>query len=123
MSSKENFPGRKIVNIYRTPFQEYDLEGPVHDDITYLPITYDLEGDKMGVYVMRMEPGSETIAHTHAFNEDFLILEGELIESDGRVLGPGDFVHYEPGTHHNSRTETGCLLIGIDWERPGRNAD
>jgi hypothetical protein len=49
--------------------------------------------------------------------EDFLIIEGELIESDGRVLKAGDFVHYEPGTHHNSRTEKGCLLIGIDWRR------
>ena len=50
--------------------------------------------------------------------EDYLILEGELIESDGHVLKPGDFVSYRPGSHHNSRTETGCLLVGFDWGKP-----
>ena len=47
--------------------------------------------------------------------EEFLILEGELIESDGTVLKTGDMVSYDQGTFHNSRTETGCLLIGFDW--------
>ena len=42
------------------------------------------------------------------------ILEGELIESDGTVLKKGDFVSYPPDSYHNSRTETGCLLIGHD---------
>ena len=74
--------------------------------------------EKMGVYVMRMDPGAVTVPHTHGKNEDFLILEGELIESDGTVLKAGDFVHYDPGTHHNSRTESGCLLIGGDWLAP-----
>jgi len=62
-----------------------------------------------------MEPGAETIRHVHRRREEFLILEGELIESDGRRLGPGDYTIYQPGTEHNSRTETGCLLIGIDY--------
>ena len=60
-------------------------------------------------------PGSETIAHTHDGVEDFLILEGEVIESDGTRLQAGDFVSYPPGSQHNTRTETGCLLIGFDW--------
>ena len=50
----------------------------------------------------------------HKKLEEYLILEGELIESDGTVLIKGDFVSYAPGTFHNSRTETGCLLIGRD---------
>ncbi len=66
---------------------------------------------------MRLEPGAETIAHVHEVNEEFLILEGELIEDDGTVLKPGDFVSYPKGTRHNSRTSTGCLLIGIDHDR------
>ena len=57
--------------------------------------------------------------------EEFLILEGELIEYDGTVLKKGDFASYRPGTRHSSRTETGCLLVGIDRdppesEQPGR---
>ena len=32
---------------------------------------------------MRMEPGAVTIAHDHAGMEEFLILEGDLVDSDG----------------------------------------
>ena len=113
--SKDYGDSRVVTNIREATFRPYDMEGPVQEDMSYLPLTYDKEGDGRGVYAIRMEPGAETIAHTHRFNEDYLIIDGDLVEPDGRVLGPGDFVHYEPGTHHNSRTETGCLLIGCDW--------
>ena len=65
--------------------------------------------------MMRMQPGAETIAHTHTRREEYIILEGSLIESDGAVLNAGDHVVYEPGTYHNSRTEEGCLLLACDW--------
>jgi anti-sigma factor ChrR (cupin superfamily) len=65
-----------------------------------------------------MEPGAVTIAHDHRFTEEFLVLEGDLVDSDGSVFGPGDFVSYDAGTHHNSRTESGCLLAVFEWRRP-----
>ena len=55
---------------------------------------------------MRMQPGAVTIAHDHPGMEEFLVLEGDLVDSDGTTFGPGDFVSYEAGTHHNSWTET-----------------
>ena len=106
--------GRRIQNIYETPFEPYDLDGPVETDKSCLPVSWTKESGR-GCYVIRMEPGSETIPHEHQCWEEFLILEGELIESDGTVLKAGDMVSYDQGTHHNSRTETGCLLIGFDW--------
>ena len=109
---------RTIVNIYHTSFQPYDLEGPVQDDMSLLPVSYRPETGR-GIYVIRMAPGAATIPHTHECTEEFLILEGELIESDGTVLKRGDFTSYRPGTRHSSRTETGCLLVGIDWDPPG----
>jgi uncharacterized cupin superfamily protein len=108
---------RKIVNLHDADYGPYDMEGPVQDDMRLLLGSYDGR-TKRGIYVIRMEPGAETIAHTHNCTEEFLILEGELIESDGHVLKRGDLVTYAPGTRHNSRTETGCLLIGFDWDRP-----
>jgi hypothetical protein len=36
------------------------------------------------------------------------------------VLKPGDWIVYEPGSYHGTRTETGCLLLGIDWDPPGQ---
>lgn len=106
---------RFVTNIYEAEFLPYDMDGPVQENMSYLPVTYNRDGRHMGAYIIRMEPGTETIAHTHRHNEDYLILEGELIEPDGRVLRKGDFVHYDRGTRHNSRTETGCLIIGLDW--------
>ena len=108
---------RTIVNVYETGFEPYDLEGPVQDDMSVLSVSYSSE-TRRGIYVIRMEPGAETIPHTHECMEEFLILEGELTESDGTVLKKGDFTSYRPGTRHSSRTETGCLLVGIDWDPP-----
>jgi hypothetical protein len=44
----------------------------------------------------------------------------EAIEEDGTVLKAGDRIVYEPGTCHSTRTVTVCLLLGIDWDPPGR---
>ncbi|MCA8967976.1 MAG: cupin domain-containing protein [Planctomycetes bacterium] len=85
--------------------------------MSVLDVGYCRENQR-GIYVIRMEPGAVTIPHTHGCWEEYLILEGELIESDGTVLKKGDLTSYHPGSHHNSRTETGCLLIGFDWDRP-----
>src|SRR5262245_64346904 len=101
--------GRRVLNIGTTAFQEYDLDGPLQPEISWLPISFDRAAGQ-GCYLMRMQPGAVTIAHIHPGVEDFLMLEGELIDSDGTVFGPGDFVSYAAGTHHNSRTETGCPI-------------
>ena len=116
-----NCDDRSIVNIYEKGFEPYVLEGPVQDDMSVLSVSYSPE-TRRGVYVMRMEPGAETIPHVHECMEEFLILEGELIESDGTVLKKGDFASYWPGSRHNSRTETGCLLVGVDWDPPERRS-
>jgi mannose-6-phosphate isomerase-like protein (cupin superfamily) len=111
---------RRVVATGSAPLGVYDMEGPVQPEIGLVNLSYDRALGE-GVYFMRMDPGAATIAHTHGGFEDFLILEGELIESDGTVLRAGDVVSYAPGTHHNSRTETGCTLIGFDW-KPGAGA-
>ena len=90
-----NRDNRSIVNVYETSFERYDLEGPVQDDMSVLSVSYSPE-TRRGVYVIRMEPGAATIPHVHECMEEFLILEGELIESDGTVLKRGDFASYRP---------------------------
>jgi anti-sigma factor ChrR (cupin superfamily) len=85
--------------------------------MSWLPISYDKDTGQ-GCYAMRMEPGAATIAHDHPGYEEFLILEGELIDDDGTVFKTGDLVSYAPGTYHNSRTETGCLIAVFEWQLP-----
>ena len=104
---------RRVTNIFDTPYMAYDLDGPVQKDMQLLNLSYNKDSG-LGWYVIRMAPGAATIPHTHNSREEYLILEGDLIESDGTVLREGDFVNYAPGTHHNSRTENGCLLIGLN---------
>ena len=79
-------PGRTSVNAHTTPFLPYDMEGPVQPEMTWLPLSYDEETGQ-GTYLMRMEPGAVTIAHDHAGMEEFLVLEGDLVDSDGTVFG------------------------------------
>lgn len=105
---------RTVIRTGETPFSVYDLDGPVQTDMSLLKLSYD-EHKQQGAYMIRMQPGAETIAHTHRRREEYYIIEGDLVESDGKVLGPGDYVIYEPGSWHNSRTVNGCLLIGIDY--------
>lgn len=108
--------GRKIVPTRATEFEPYDLDGPLQPEISLLRLSYDAD-TREGSYMMRMQPGAATIAHTHQRREEYIVLEGSLIEDDDTVLKPGDYVIYEPGTRHNSRTEEGCLLLAIDWLR------
>lgn len=105
---------RSIASIFTAQFKPYDLEGPVQPEMSWLPVSYRRETG-VGSYAMRMQPGAQAIAHVHPGYEEFLVLEGELVDSDGAVFKPGDFVSFAPGTHHSSRTETGCLLLVFEW--------
>jgi anti-sigma factor ChrR (cupin superfamily) len=108
---------RHVVNAHTTAFLPYDMEGPVQPEMSWLPVSYDPESGQ-GTYLMRMEPRAVTIAHEHQGMEEFLILEGDLMDSDGSVFTAGDFVSYQAGTHHNSSTENGCLLAVFEWRKP-----
>ncbi|MFQ5985334.1 MAG: cupin domain-containing protein, partial [Alphaproteobacteria bacterium] len=106
-------------------FEPYDLEGPLQPELSWLPLSYD-RATGVGCYLMRFEPGAVTIAHDHEGVEDFLILEGELTDSDGAVFRAGDFVSYRPGTRHHSWSKTGCLIVVFEWGKPeagGRGAE
>ena len=109
--------GRRVVDTRNVPFLPYDLDGPLQPEMGWLPISFD-RATGQGCYLMRMRPGAVTIAHDHPGVEDFLMLEGELVDSDGTVFRAGDFVSYEAGTHHNSWTTTGCLIAVFEWRRP-----
>lgn len=100
---------RKIANIHDAAFTPFVYPDGVAlgDDILQLDATTPL-GE--GFHVYRMPAGMTTRRHIHNGHEQFLILEGELIEDDGRVLKAGDLVFYRDGTEHHSYTPNGCLL-------------
>jgi quercetin dioxygenase-like cupin family protein len=108
---------RRIFATGSLSMRPYDLEGPLQEDVSYAFLSYD-EKTRCGSYLIRMQPGAATIFHTHEHREEFLVLEGLAIDDDGTVLNAGDWIVYEPGTRHSTRTETGCVLLGIDWDPP-----
>ena len=84
-------------------------DGEVLTGQSYLAARRDLPG-RPGFHIYRMEPGAASQPHEHTCHEQFLVLEGEVIDHDGYVYKPGDFVLLKEGTQHNSRTETGATL-------------
>ena len=100
---------RRVANIFEAEFKPFVYPDGVQLGDTVLQ----LDEEKplgTGFHVYRMPPGMTTRGHRHNGDEQFLILEGELIENDGTVFRKGDLVWLRDGTEHCSYTPNGCLL-------------
>ena len=53
------------------------------------------------------EPGSFSNLHIHKGSEEFFVIDGELIDEDGKLFKKGDFIRFEPGTKHSSYSKKG----------------
>jgi anti-sigma factor ChrR (cupin superfamily) len=72
----------------------------------------DAEGRRISMLV-RLAPGVEYPAHTHAGIEELHLLEGELWIDDLKLC-PGDYNRAEPGTSDRRVwSETGCTCVLI----------
>ena len=95
---------RKITNLKSLKFKPFDKYGePIHG-WEWHNISFDKKTN-FGTYISKLEPGTKTIKHIHEGYEEFLILDGELIDSDGKIFKKGDIVSYEPQSNHSSYTK------------------
>ena len=61
--------------------------------------------------MVEFAPGTRYPCHGHEFSEQLFVFSGTL-QTEGRVLGPGDFIHGEPGTHHQQLySRDGCRAL------------
>ncbi len=90
-------------------FSPYDRYGDPVPGLSWIDVSHDPHTG-CGSYFLRMEPGFSSLRHEHVDFEDFLVIEGELVDDDGTVFRAGDFVSFRPGTIHSSTTPTGCTL-------------
>jgi anti-sigma factor ChrR (cupin superfamily) len=70
----------------------------------------------MGYQVLLAElaPGTGFPEHDHTSSEELFIVSGHL-QTEGRLMGPGDFLHAEPGTHHHELVSPdGCVALLIN---------
>ena len=101
---------RKITNLFNVKFEPFDNYGSEIPGMSWHKITYNQETGQ-GTYILKMDPGAKSLPHEHKNYEEFLILDGELIDPDNKILKKGDFVTFEPGSTHSSYTKNGCLLL------------
>ena len=101
---------RKITKLNNLKFEPFDKYGKPIKGWSWHKISFD-EKTNFGTYISKLDPGTKTVPHTHNGNEEFLILDGELIDSDGEIFKKGDFISYEPNSSHSSYTEKGCLIL------------
>ena len=102
---------RKITNPYNLEFIPFDNYGVTVPGMSWHKISYNKENGGQGTYVLKMEPGAKSLPHEHTGFEEFLMLDGELIDPDGRIFKKNDFVSFEPGSKHSSHTIKGGLVL------------
>jgi anti-sigma factor ChrR (cupin superfamily) len=94
-------------------FVPYNRYGTPVDGMNWLPLSGELLNGAYECFMLQMEPGTHSRPHEHMGHEEFLVLEGHLIDLDGVEYKKGDFVHLLPGSKHSSHTIEGCLLMVI----------
>ncbi|MCC6232729.1 MAG: cupin domain-containing protein [Verrucomicrobiales bacterium] len=63
--------------------------------------------------MIELGPGAIYPEHDHVGSEEMYVLTGDL-QSEGRSLGPGDFLHAEGGSHHHElRSIEGCTALMV----------
>jgi len=101
---------RKIAKLNNLKFIPFDKYGKTIKGWTWHNISFNKKTN-FGTYVSKLEPGTKTPPHVHTGHEEFLILDGELIDSDGTIFKKGDFISYEPNSSHSSYSKKGCLIL------------
>jgi len=102
---------RKITNLFNVDFKPFDNYGVTVPGMSWHKISYDKQNGGYGTYILKIEPNAKSLHHVHTGYEEFLMLEGELTDLDGKIFKKGDFVTFEPGSTHSSHTKEGCLIL------------
>jgi anti-sigma factor ChrR (cupin superfamily) len=104
---------RNIIKTDKGSFKPYDRYGTIVPGMFWLPLSGELLNGEYECFMLCMESTAVSKPHEHMGHEEFLILEGSLIDNDGTEYLPGDFVRLLPGSKHSSHSPEGCLLLVI----------
>jgi anti-sigma factor ChrR (cupin superfamily) len=104
---------RQCQSTNQADFIPYKRYGKLEEGMSWLPLSGEPLNGVYECFMLRMEPNTRTTSHEHLGHEEFLVLEGDLIDFDGVKYTVGDFVHLLPGSKHSSHTVNGCLLMII----------
>ncbi len=100
---------RIVASASTEGFRPYDRYGRRIEGLSWLPLRYDAEAGT-GSFLIRFAPGAASLPHEHGGVEEIVVLDGYLIDADGRRFEPGDVVSFAPGSRHHSMAPEGCTL-------------
>ena len=103
---------RRIIETKHEHFSQYDRYGTVSRGLKWLPLSKD-EKLEHEVFIVQFESESSSSIHKHKGYEEFYVIDGELIDDDGKVFKKGDYIAFGKGTMHSSYSKTGCALLVI----------
>ena len=63
--------------------------------------------------MLRMDAGSSSNPQQPTGHEEFLVINGELVDCNGQLFRSGDYVCFQPGSRQSSTTPDGCTLLVI----------
>ena len=104
--------GRNVLKTNLEKFLPYNRYGKNINRLSWLPLSGGNRSENE-IYMIHFEPESRSNFHMHKGSEEFFVVDGELIDDDGKKFKKGDFVRFEPGTKHSSFSERGCTLLVI----------
>ncbi len=104
---------RQIVSTATRDFIPYDRYGDPIEGMSWVPLSGELLNGEFECFMLRMAAGAQSRPHEHTGFEEFLVLEGELVDCDGSHYRSGDFVRFLPGSKHSSHTPDGCTMLVI----------
>ncbi len=100
---------RRVVNIADGTFMPFIDENGSEDGQVLQVNPNKKRG--YGFHIYRMLPGHTTTPHVHDGDEEFYVIEGEVVDHDGYRYKAGDLVWLEAKTKHNSYSPNGALLV------------
>lgn len=100
---------RKVSNIHSADYEPWDPEGKIERGTSIIQLNRSA-GRGVGFYIYKMEPGARSAPHRHGGAEEFVIIEGEIIDNDGTVYRAGDVVWLAGGTEHTSYAPNGAII-------------
>ena len=103
---------RQVIETSNKELIPYKRYGEKTNDLSWLPISKD-DDSGYEVYLIKFDPGSSSNFHRHNGNEEFYVIDGELIDDDGKIFKTGDYVKFEKGSEHSSYSKIGCKLLVI----------
>ena len=103
---------RQVIETSNKELIPYKRYGEKTNDLSWLPISKD-DDSKYEVYLIKFDPGNSSNFHRHNGNEEFYVIDGELIDDDGKIFKTGDYVKFEKGSEHSSYSKNGCKILII----------